>query len=582
MKKNNIFIVIDSLYYDKTIASSYRNNPMPFLGKLRKEGYDYTNMYSEAPYTEAALVSLLCGIDTLKQGGYMKKLYNKESIMETFQKNGYDTFCNCIQPLVYPSYSYPGITDGFYNVCYDFQSLWSYRLEFYSNLLNKGELSQDNLNLVIEFMEDNFKTWIDFFDNLKNNKRITSFIYKYIDLTDLDKNITLLNKEYKLFLSNKEKYTKELLKMGLNHPLFKIKSYNLSKKMSEEDMIKVYKKYKHIIKKMKRKTFTYNFKNQKLNLNPKEERIGLIKGYLNAVYNRFLDDKIDYHIKSKKAAPSMDTTINHFENWLLNRKSKKPYFAYIHVDDCHSKEMFYTYDTSDFKKLDEEFNLVDNYLDNLPKKYKGSISYDVSLQYADLCLKRLYTFLEKNQLLDNINIIICADHGSSYSFDPYRSNYVNNIHRENYNMPFVIWSKDLKAKLKTGLYNTKDIPATILDLNNIDIPSNYDGESTLKKDTREYVLLENTPGGCPDYNLRNFWLGIRNNKYLVVMELNIHDEFNPNKIYAIYDLENDPKELKNLKGIMNTSSIKREMEILKIEYQKLQEDIKKHNFINKN
>lgn len=74
---------------------------MPFLNKLRKEGIDFTNMHSEAPYTEAALVSLLCGIDTLKKGGYLKKLYGKETIMETFTKNGYATFCNCVQPLVY-------------------------------------------------------------------------------------------------------------------------------------------------------------------------------------------------------------------------------------------------------------------------------------------------------------------------------------------------------------------------------------------------------------------------------------------------------------------------------------------------
>ena len=105
MPKNNIFIVIDSLFYDKTTSCEYRNPTMPFLDKLRSEGIDCTNMYSEAPYTEAALVSLLCGIDTLKKGSYIKKLYGKETIMETFKKNGYDTFCNCVQPLVYPSYS---------------------------------------------------------------------------------------------------------------------------------------------------------------------------------------------------------------------------------------------------------------------------------------------------------------------------------------------------------------------------------------------------------------------------------------------------------------------------------------------
>ena len=74
MKKNTIFFVIDSVFYDKTIKQNYRNEPMPFLNKLRKESLDFTNIYSEAPYTEAALVSLLCGMDTLKGGGYLKRL----------------------------------------------------------------------------------------------------------------------------------------------------------------------------------------------------------------------------------------------------------------------------------------------------------------------------------------------------------------------------------------------------------------------------------------------------------------------------------------------------------------------------
>ena len=147
MKKNTIFIVIDSVFYDKTIKQNYRNCPMPFLNKLRKESLDFANIYSEAPYTEAALVSLLCGMDTLKGGGYLKKLKGKETIMETFKKNGYETFCNCIQPLVYPSYSYEGVVDGYYNICYDFNALWSYRLEFYSKIYKEKGLDNKTLEV---------------------------------------------------------------------------------------------------------------------------------------------------------------------------------------------------------------------------------------------------------------------------------------------------------------------------------------------------------------------------------------------------------------------------------------------------
>ena len=580
MPKNNIFIVIDSLYYDKTIGNEYHPSTMPFLDKLRSSGITCTNMYSEAPYTEAALVSLLCGIDTLKKGGYIRKLYGKETIMETFKNNGYETFCNCVQPLVYPSFSYQGLTEEYYNICYEFETLWSYRLEFYSKQYKINGLDDKTLNVIADLLNDNLKTWIIFLESLKNNQKITSFIYKYVDTTDVNNNLNKVKEEYNKFKIDKISYVKALLDSGKNHQLFKIHTYNLSKKMSEENMQKLYNRYKKIIKKMLFKNMYYNLRNNKLILKPKEERKGLIKAYINAIYNRFLYDKIDYNIKSKKAAPSMDTTFKHFESWLLERNNDKPYFAYIHLDDCHSKEMFYTYDTDDFNKLDEEFKAIDNYMSKLPKNYKGSISYDVSLQYADICLKRLYNFLDKNNMLDNVNIMICADHGSSYTFDPYRSNYVNNVHRENYNMPFVIWNKELKPRIVNELYNTKDIPATILDLNNIKIPKEYDGMSILKESGRNYVLLENVCGGCPDYNLRDFMLGVRNKNYLVVMNLNIHKPFEEGQIIAVYDLKTDKKELYNLKDSIDKTIIAKELSTLRTEFNDLVDDVEKHNFIN--
>lgn len=579
-KKNTIFIVIDSLFYDKTTSCSYRNQTMPFLDKLRSEGIDCTNMYSEAPYTEAALVSLLCGVDTLKKGSYIRKLYGKETIMETFKKNGYDTFCNCVQPLVYPSYSYQGLTDEYYNICYDFETLWSYRMDFYSKKYDNNELDNKTLRVVADLLEDNLNTWINFLEALRDNGKIVSFIAPYVDATGASDNLKLVQLEKEKFMKDKLEYTKELLTLKKEHQLFKIHAYTLSEKMSSEDLKKLYYRYRKIIRRVFWKNFKRNLLNNRLVLTPKEERKGLIKAYINAVYNRFLFKKIDYRIKSKKAAPCMDTTFKHFENWILERKSKKPYFAYIHVDDCHSGEMFYSYDTKDFNMLDQEFKYIDDYVKNLPKKYRGSVSYDISLRYADNCLKKLYVFLKEHNMLDDVNIAVCADHGSSYTFDPYRSNYVNNVHRENYNMPFVVWGKDISPDKNNYFHNTKDIPATLLDINGIEIPKEYDGVSILNNTGREYVLLENVNGGCPDYNLRDFLLGVRNKNYVVVMNLNIHKKFEDGIIHSVYDLNRDKSELYNLNKTINKEDIKVELDILKTEFNKLKEDVKKNNFIN--
>ncbi len=580
-KKNMIFIVIDSLYYEKTIGQPYRNNPMPFLEKLRKEGLDCTNMYSEAPFTEAAVVSLLCGLDTMKHGGFMKRLYDKENIMETFKKNGYRTFFNGRQPSVLPCKDYPGVTDDFYSDPFGFDGFWNNRGKYYRNLYLNNELDDKDFKIYLDLLEDNLNFYHKYFQELKDNSEIVTFIRPYMDLTNLEIDTKIFEQEYQKFHKNKVNYAKELLEKGLEHPIFVIKKYKLTKRLNEEEGNKLYKRYKKIVKKMFYKNFWCNLKNSKLILTPKEERKKLFKMYLNILINRFMLKKIKPKDESwKKSIPSMDSTFKHFENWVLNYKDAKPYFAYIHVDDCHSPEIFYTYDTNDFKQLDEEFNEIAEFVKKVPKSYKGNLSYDVSLHYADNCLRKLYNFLKEHDMLDNVNIAICADHGSSYSFDPYRSNYVNNVHKENYNMPFVLWGTDIKNQKITGFHNSKDIPATLLDVNGIKIPKEYDGISILKNKARDYVLLENIrDGGCPDYNRRDLWFGIRNKKWLVVMSVNVHKKFEDNSFYAIYDLVNDPGELYNLKDTIDKKLISKEIEILKKEFLDLQKDVKKHNFL---
>ncbi|UKI27633.1 MAG: hypothetical protein L6V91_03290 [Bacilli bacterium] len=44
------------------------------MTELRKKSISGDKMYSEAPYTEAALMSLVGSVDTMDNGGYMDKL----------------------------------------------------------------------------------------------------------------------------------------------------------------------------------------------------------------------------------------------------------------------------------------------------------------------------------------------------------------------------------------------------------------------------------------------------------------------------------------------------------------------------
>ena len=62
MAKNLIFLVIDSVDQQRLEGSRRRHSPAPFLHELRKNAIWTSYMFSQGPYTEAALTSLLCGI----------------------------------------------------------------------------------------------------------------------------------------------------------------------------------------------------------------------------------------------------------------------------------------------------------------------------------------------------------------------------------------------------------------------------------------------------------------------------------------------------------------------------------------
>ena len=139
--------------------------------------------------------------------------------------------------------SYQGLTQEFYNICYDFKTLWSYRLDFYSKKYKSEGLDDKTLNVIIDLVEDNFKEWISFFNALKDNKKVTSFIYKYVDTANVNENLKLVNDEYNKFKKVKLNYVKELLDKAKEHDLFKIHTYELTNRLTDEEKTKLYKRY---------------------------------------------------------------------------------------------------------------------------------------------------------------------------------------------------------------------------------------------------------------------------------------------------------------------------------------------------
>lgn len=579
MKKNVLFIVIDSVTNDVIFNKNTSKYCVPFLTELRKKSISGDKMYSEAPYTEAALMSLVGSVDTMDNGGYMDKLKGSTCVLEVFKKNGYKTFFNTYYPSIYPSQLVRGYDEMKYTEGFQFMQVWEYRLKYFSDIYLKNELTTDEKTMLVDMLEDNFKAWIAYFEKLLNKDPETSMMYDCMDLTGMDIDLKKLYKEYDNFCLNKIEYLEKLLTLKENHPLFKIKTYMMVDKVHNEEVRnKVMNDYKDVFKKIQQIDFTrnilynkYPFKKTLKSLLKSDFKTvkGLLAGYKNSLFDKDLYERIAPKYDLLKNERSFYTISHELMNWIQKNKNTN-WMSYIHIDDAHYNEMFFTWDTDDIGVIDSDFDRARNYLKKIPKKYKGNVAYDLSLSYCDNVIKNIFDFLEKEKLLDNTSVVITADHGFSYYFCPVREKYVNSCYRENYNVPFIIYDKDIKPRKIENYLATKDIPSTLLSLAGIKIPKEFKGQNLIKYNGRDYALLEYMGGGCPDVRRRPIVLGVRTDEYDVIIDAYINKNFDDNEIKEVYNIKKDPFEHNNLAYKKNIKlSIEKELILLRKRFDEL-------------
>ena len=271
-----------------------------------------------------------------------------------------------------------------------------------------------------------------------------------------------------------------------------------------------------------------------------------------------------------------------FNQFLQNLPSSKPlylFFNFITVHDPYIplKETFplfnITYD--DFKNIS---SMIINPLETrleidiksklLPNKKVKTIQklYDACVFSSDIVIKKLFSILNKNELLNNSFIIITSDHGEhlcdelDHSF--WEHNTYQSVYRSLMKVPLLIYNKNWKARLVNDQVQLKDLFHTILHLTGIkgtknkylniksSILSQIDNHKTPKyifgeylKSKEEMTDLINAHRKTINKNLIpkifNHIYFLRSNKFKYIKYNNIkYDEF--------FDLSADPYEKNNL------------------------------------
>jgi choline-sulfatase len=278
----------------------------------------------------------------------------------------------------------------------------------------------------------------------------------------------------------------------------------------------------------------------------------------NELYN--LHDIIKYD--KKYAYPRAEQVIDFTIKWMdLNKE--KDFFLYIHIMDTHFPHIFEEDAKFFFGKEEYSNNLFAP--SGLPKdpnaefsehdiKYLNSM-YDGSLRYTDRQVGRLIDFLEKTQMLDDILVMITADHGEFLLERKGMVSHGGEWYDPVAKIPLIIhFPKKVKPQVNSNISEMIDIGPTILDLLGIKVPieKQMDGKNLLAEEVKAEEKTE-VPNQQTAF-IAMGGAGLRNEKFKCLFNwppVRILRDSSPQTIgddraaglkAEIYDLTEDPEE----------------------------------------
>ncbi len=557
MKKNVIFLVIDSLIYEKIGCTMYGPSPSPFLDYLKEKSLWCTNMYSQGPYTEAGNKALVSGDNSLNRGGYMHNLNDCEKIyIEAFKDAGYETYDFILPYYLYCTRLLDKIDHQFFTSGFVTDSVTSNRLDYFAEKKKNGKLNKWDYEDIIKQLDPVFECWRNFLDRSKKDRYFCiENICKNYNWEKAQKNFKIQEKAY---YADKIKYANDFLDHHKDHPLLENEKFVFSDFVNEEFINHyVFLKHKTFFKELKRKQIKAGLINGIYS--KKEVCKSLIRSITKCKINEYFKYFVFSIVGYKEAKgytqrnfyqmqPSMRTFTRKVLEEFTKPNDGSPKMFHLHPEELHNRFNFFSYDINDPALIDYEYGLFKRYLSHLDPNYKGQILYDIALIYADDCIRELFKGLEEKGLLDNTVLAITADHGSFYNCVPVRHSFRNTCHTENFHIPVIIYDgSNPQNRVIESFHTSKDILPTVYELSGVTKPTGIDGVSLFDEKNRpNYALTEYVGNGCPNMREKDVDFIIRDKRYMIQYMVNIFEPFESGHIERIYDLKNDPNELNDL------------------------------------
>lgn len=560
MKNNVVFFFVDSVTWNYVGKNRASVSPTPFLDSLKDESITTTNLYSHAPYTDAATRSLFTGRNCLDDYGYFFRT-NTSPInhYKAFHDQGYETY-----DFNYPFYiigdkQNENIDHRCYNSSFFFPSEWGGVFKYYSELVKERELAETEYVLLEKRIKLMFEAWLRYLRDMLDVPEASLMHSKVLESYEAKQSFALLEKEYDKFTLTPREYINALLSDGEESILFKIDPSTVSTYIDKDFLNKyVVKNYASLFKKIKRN----NLKANALQNFPSFKRVLFaLKKYLKTkdssnflFLENYVGSLFPLELMMKRwgektwqnnhpARTVYDTALKFLEN----RDGDKPFYFYMNAEEPHNNIAFFSYDTQDKAVIDEEMKMLEEYVDKLGTNFRGNLIYLLSIRYTDYCIERFCNSLKEKGLWDKTTILVVADHGTSYSYYPIHNNRVNCFDDECYHIPMLLRHPGLKGKVITSYQQSKDVLPTLMDVVGLPICSEFKGKSMLTESApRTCVVSEYMGPGCPDMINREVWFSCRDEHYIVAYKVGLNVDFESGDLAEVYDLKKDSEGYYNI------------------------------------
>ena len=514
---NYLLITIDALskwYIDQTKSLN------SFFSYMEQHTYNFSNMYSLGPFTEAAVRGYWSGDLPLQGYSYLSEShFESDTFFDVFSQTHYMYYGSLV-----PYFNYDVKVDNHIQreKCENraFEHIWSARLTHYCNLYRENRWKSNDY-FKVEFILDNF------FRKYGKAKKVWGEKNKYEQ--------------------DKEKYIFDILRNQEQSSMYKALCNELIDNCKYRNIACIRNQYNHevspdeaiFIKKAKNK-------NVMLALANESNTLDKLESILNGEKNRCIisnNDLLAQMRDENEKLPKLKEEIDDFLCWYDEKidEIKQPFFAYIHNYDFHFPENFMNARYEDSEEYNRELRRLINEIDDFNNN-KISISKQLCLKLIEQNLCYLWKELDKRKIFENTCVIITADHGISNFMNPIsRSNSRWNFTRTNFNIPFYVKAPNVVNKIDSRYLSTKLVKRYLQEIDTtkkITVLGN-----NVQNDT--YVCTS-WINGIPEVDRSLIKIGIRSDKWSITCEGSILQTFQSLRILGIYDLQNDPDEINHV------------------------------------